>query len=74
AAQAAAEAGGVTIEMEVLPDGVAISGRGAPAAVLGWLASVQAEQRLRPLELELAADDALLSIDGRLLAVGSATP
>ncbi|MCB1957375.1 MAG: type II secretion system protein M [Rhodocyclaceae bacterium] len=74
AARASAEARGLAIEVEALPDGIMISGSGAPGLVLDWLAALQAEQRLRPVELELVASEDGLDVDGRLLAVDSTTP
>ncbi len=71
AARAAAEARGLQLELEELPDAVHVSGRAAAAPLLDWLAAMQSEQRLRPLELELRAKDRMLEIDGRLSAVGA---
>lgn len=66
AARAAAAPRGLALELEERADGLGVTGHGSPAAVLDWLAAMQAEQRLRPVELEIAQTDRELRFSGRL--------
>lgn len=71
AARAAAEARGLQIAIDELPDGLVVSGRGEAVALLDWLAAMQAEQQLRPIEVELRSESGQIQVDGRLVAVDS---
>lgn len=71
AAAAAAQARGLVLEFQELPDAVVISGTGSAPAVLDWLAAMQAEQHLRPEELALTPDQDRVRISGKLQAVGA---
>ena len=70
AARAAAGARGLTLTIELTPEALVVAGSGEAAALLDWLASIQAEQRLRPTELELTPLDNALQIAATLLPVG----
>ena len=70
AARAAANARGLKLEIEIGPDSLQISGQGSAATLLDWIATVQAEQGLRPTELEVHAEGDGQRFSGRLVAVG----
>lgn len=69
AAQAAAAVRSLEIEVDTLADGLAVSGSGPAPAWLEWLASMQAEQGLRPVELELRRAGDAIELSARLAAI-----
>jgi type II secretory pathway component PulM len=55
AARAAGDARGLSVSVDVRPEGLMVSGKASLPVLVDWLASIQADLRLRPVRLKMAA-------------------